>query len=66
MWHFYIPTTQYQKEKIRKQSHYRIKKKKSIHETGHSKLVHWDNLEVWDGEGDGSGVWEGQHMDTCG
>ena len=22
-----------------------------MHETGHSKLVHWDNPEGWDGEG---------------
>ena len=22
-----------------------------MHETGHSKLVHWDNPEEWDGEG---------------
>ena len=27
----------------------------SIHETGHSKLVHWDNPEGWDGEGGGVG-----------
>ena len=26
----------------------------SMHETGHSKLVHWDNPEGWDEEG-GSG-----------
>ena len=24
-----------------------------MHETGHSKLVHWDNPEGWDGEGGG-------------
>ena len=24
-----------------------------MHETGHSKLVHWDNPEGWDGEGVG-------------
>ena len=24
----------------------------SMHETGHSKLVHWDDPERWDGEGD--------------
>ena len=24
-----------------------------MHETGHSKPVHWDNPEEWDGEGDG-------------
>ena len=35
----------------------------SMHETGHSKLVHWDNPEGWDAErvaGSGSG-WG----DTC-
>ena len=30
-----------------------------MHETGHSKLVHWDNLEGRDGEGSGWGVWDG-------
>ena len=24
-----------------------------MHETGHSKAVHWDNPEGWDGEGGG-------------
>ena len=37
-----------------------------MHETGHSKLAHSDNLEVWDGEGSGSGVRDGGHMYTCG
>ena len=27
----------------------------SMHETGCSGLVHWDDPEVWDGEGSGSG-----------
>ena len=27
----------------------------SVHEAGHSKLVHWDNPEGWDGEGGGRG-----------
>ena len=27
----------------------------SMHETGGSGLVHWDDLEGWDGEGDGMG-----------
>ena len=31
----------------------------SMHETGHSKPVHWDNPEGWDGEGGGSGVRDG-------
>ena len=33
----------------------------SMHETGHSKPVHWDNPEGWDGEGDsgeGDSGWE--------
>ena len=30
-----------------------------MHETGHSKPVHWDNPEGWDGEGDGRGVQDG-------
>ena len=33
-----------------------------MHETGHSKLVHWDNPEGWDGEGGGRGVQDGGHM----
>ena len=28
-----------------------------MHETGHSKLVHWDNPEGWDGEVGGRRVW---------
>ena len=27
-----------------------------MHETGHSKLVHWDHPEGWDGEGGGRRV----------
>ena len=38
----------------------------SIHETGHSKLVHWDNPEGWNEEGSGRGVQDGGHMYTCG
>ena len=34
----------------------------SMHETGHSKPVHWDDPEGWDGEGGGRGVQDG---DTC-
>ena len=33
-----------------------------MHETGHSKLVHWDNPEGWDGEGGGRGVQDGEYM----
>ena len=38
----------------------------SMHETGCSGLVHWDDPEGWDGERDGSGVQNGEHMYTCG
>ena len=38
----------------------------SMHETGHSKLVHWENLEGWDGEGGGRGVRDRGHMYTYG
>ena len=34
----------------------------SMHETGCSGLVHWDDPEGWDGEGGGRGVQDG---DTC-
>ena len=35
----------------------------SMHETGHSKLLLWDNPEGWDGEGGGRGVWDqGTHV----
>ena len=33
-----------------------------MHETGHSKPVHWDDPEGWDGEGVGGGLGQG---DTC-
>ena len=38
----------------------------SMLETGHSKLVLWDNPEGWDGEGGGRGVQDGEHMYTSG
>ena len=38
----------------------------SMHETGHSKLVHWDNPEGWDREGGGRGVQEEGHIYTHG
>ena len=38
----------------------------SIHETGCSGLVHWDNPEGWDEEGGGKGVQDGEHMYTHG
>ena len=34
----------------------RIASPGSMHETGCSGLVHWDDPEGWDGEGDGRGV----------
>ena len=37
-----------------------------MHDTGHSGLVHWDDPEGWDGEEDGRGVQDGEHMYTHG
>ena len=37
-----------------------------MHETGHSKLVHWDNPEGWNGEGGGRGDQDGEQMYTHG
>ena len=33
-----------------------------MHKAGHSKPVHWDNPEGWDGQGGGRGSGQG---DTC-
>ena len=38
----------------------------SMHETGCSGLVHWDDPEGWDGEGSGRGFQDGGHMYTRG
>ena len=38
----------------------------SMHETGCSELVHWDDPEGWDGEGGRKEVWDGEHMYTHG
>ena len=38
----------------------------SMHETGCSGLLHWDDSEGWDGEGGGRGVQDGEHMYTHG
>ena len=38
----------------------------SMHETGCSGLVHWDDTEGWDGEGGGRGIQDGEHMYTRG
>ena len=35
-----------------------------MHETGHSKPVHWDSPEGWDGEGGRGGIQDGRHMYT--
>ena len=44
----------------------RIASPGSMHETGCSGLVQWDNPEGWYGEGGGSGVQDGEHMYTHG
>ena len=44
----------------------RIASPGSMHDTGCSGLVHWDDPEGWDGEGGGRGVQDGEHMYTCG
>ena len=36
----------------------------SMHETGYSGLVHWDDPEGWDGEGGGRGVQDWEHTYT--
>ena len=38
----------------------------SMHETGYSGPVHWDDPEGWDGEGTGRKVQDGGHMYTYG
>jgi len=38
----------------------------SIHETGHSKPVHWGNPEGWDKEGGERGIQDAGHMYTHG
>ena len=38
----------------------------SIHHTGFSGLVHWDDPEGWDGEGGGREFQDREHMYTCG
>ena len=34
----------------------------SMHETGHSKVVHWDNTQGWDGDAGEKEVWDEEHM----
>ena len=38
----------------------------SMHRTGYSGLVQWDDPEGWDGEGGGRGVQDGEHIYTHG
>ena len=44
----------------------RIASPGSIHDTGCSRLVLWDNPEGWYGEGGGRGVQNGEHVYTRG
>ena len=44
----------------------RISSPGSMHDTGCSGLVHWDDLEEWYREGGGKGVQDGEHMYSCG
>ena len=37
-----------------------------MHDAGCSGLVHWEDLEGWDGKGGGRGVQDGEHMYTHG
>ena len=44
----------------------RIASPDSMHATGCSGLVHWDDPEGWCGEGGGRGVQDGEHVYTRG
>ena len=44
----------------------RITSPGSMHETGCSGLVHWVDPEGWYGQGEGSGVQDGEHVYTHG
>ena len=44
----------------------RIASPGSMHDTGCSGLVHWNDPEGWYGEGGGRGVQDGEHVDTYG
>ena len=44
----------------------RIASPGSMHDTGCSGLVHWDDPEGWDAEGGRRGVQDGEHMYTRG
>ena len=43
----------------------RIASPGSMHDTGSSGLVHWDDPEGWDGDGGGRGVQDWEHVYTC-
>jgi len=43
----------------------RITSAGSIHDTGCSGLVHWDDPEGWYGEGGGRGFQDGEHVCAC-
>ena len=44
----------------------RVASPDSMHDTGCLGLVHWDDPEGWNGEGEGRRVQDGEHMYTCG
>ena len=44
----------------------RIASPGSMHDTGYSGLVHWDDPEGWYGEGGGRGFQDGEHVYTRG
>ena len=44
----------------------RIASPGSMHDTGCSGLVHWDDPEGWYGEGGGKGVQDEEYLFTCG
>ena len=44
----------------------RIASPGSMHDTGCSGMVHWDDPEGWYGEGGGRGVQDGEHVNTRG
>ena len=44
----------------------RIASPGSMHDTGCSGLVHWDDPEGWCGEGGGRGFQDGEHVYICG
>jgi len=60
---------QYRTILITMTSYYILKSESQLpymHDTGCLGLVHWDDPEVWYGEGGGRRVQDGEHMYTCG